>query len=498
MKHLFAIVLCLLLCGTAGAQRPAAVRDTNLAWCVTSEDNMRSVGSISNVSCVEGRIYYNNAGVLFSAPMVPGAIAEVDTHFLKVDREMNYVVQRPVSSQIYYTKSGSGGKSLLYRIVVDQRGRGKSEAVRLPHFKGTVVHPTFSQDGRIMVFSSNESRSHGGYDLWYSLAEGDEWSTPINLGGNINTAGHEFSPAIWGDYLFFSTNRGDTLRDDYDIYATRLVSLYKVHGDTVTSFPIGLSPILRLPAPLNSDMNDFGIAFSPDADRAFFVSRLRGESSDRIFRLDGPMVCVNYRGQVESYTAPGEGGLDGASITIMSDPRHSLYTARCDSEGRFSIYLPTGHTYLAKTSAPNHLSATESLEVSEGGGEELIPAWRYTPTLHTYARRKFHPFQAQSIFGSESGSDITIDGETTIEPLVRFLQENPRLRLSITAVYGRHQSDSFCSMLNSRRLQSLLQSFARQGINAAAIDTRSIVGVYKRTESDPTVYDNVILFLFDE
>ncbi|MGQ9619647.1 MAG: hypothetical protein ACUVTX_01515 [Bacteroidales bacterium] len=48
----------------------------------------------------------------------------------------------------------------------------------------------------IMVFSSNRPGGMGGYDLYYSVQMNGKWSSPVNLGPEINTSGNEFRPVI--------------------------------------------------------------------------------------------------------------------------------------------------------------------------------------------------------------------------------------------------------------------------------------------------------------
>lgn len=56
--------------------------------------------------------------------------------------------------------------------------------------------PAFSSDGKFLFFSSNREGGQGGYDLWVSRNENNNWSEPVNLGSGINTALDEIDPFI--------------------------------------------------------------------------------------------------------------------------------------------------------------------------------------------------------------------------------------------------------------------------------------------------------------
>ena len=55
--------------------------------------------------------------------------------------------------------------------------------------------PYLYQD--IMVFTSDREGGQGGFDLYYSLYENGAWTTPINLGPEINTEYDEYRPIIF-------------------------------------------------------------------------------------------------------------------------------------------------------------------------------------------------------------------------------------------------------------------------------------------------------------
>jgi len=496
MKHLLLLSCMLLSCNLILAQGNM-VRDTNHSWKSSRVEGIRSTANISNVSCIDGNLFYSNAGMLFCYPLESNGLADIDTMFTPLDKSMNYVVKQPRTGTIFYTKR-EGKRTTMHEIYTTDKGQRKSRQVKLNHYKGSIIHPCFSSDGTIMVFSANNENGQGGFDLWYSRLSLEGWMEPINLGSRINTDGNEFSPTMRGEFLFFSSNRDDVFRTDYDIYVTRLVSTSTVHGDTVTSFPIGMSPIHRLPSPINSNYNEFGIVFPSEGDGAYFVSRSPSDLSDRIFHMDGSMACVKYIGNVQSYEHPDQ-SIPNATITVLSnyEREHVLYTAHADNEGNYYIYLPNESEVKVRTSAPNYLSVTEPFNVRESNNEEFFSSWAYNPVLLSFPLHKWLPYQAQTIFGTESGSDITADGKANLESLVRFYKENGHLKLTVTSVYGRHKSDSYCSLLNRSRLQNILQYLSSQGVNAANIETRSIVGVYQRTGSDAAEFDNVILFMFE-
>lgn len=75
----------------------------------------------------------------------------------------------------------------------------------------------------VLLFVSDRENSYGGYDIYYCLREGDEWSEPENLGPKINTEYNEYRPIsinFWdyeNDPVLFSSDRPGGL-GGYDLY----------------------------------------------------------------------------------------------------------------------------------------------------------------------------------------------------------------------------------------------------------------------------------------
>ena len=71
--------------------------------------------------------------------------------------------------------------------------------------------PFISRDGLQMYLASDRPGTYGGQDLWVSTRAStlDPWSTPVNLGPVVNSAGVESQPALSfkGTELYFVSDR---------------------------------------------------------------------------------------------------------------------------------------------------------------------------------------------------------------------------------------------------------------------------------------------------
>jgi len=79
-------------------------------------------------------------------------------------------------------------------------------------------HPCLSADGTFMIFSSDMAGSTGGLDLFITRKESEAWSKPKNLGKNINSSGNElFASLDSRNNLYFSSD-GHPGVGGYDVF----------------------------------------------------------------------------------------------------------------------------------------------------------------------------------------------------------------------------------------------------------------------------------------
>jgi hypothetical protein len=77
--------------------------------------------------------------------------------------------------------------------------------------------------GDILLFTSDREGGQGGFDIYYCLRIGNEWTEPKNLGPKINTEYNEYRPVssvFWeyeNDLVLFSSDRPGGL-GGYDLY----------------------------------------------------------------------------------------------------------------------------------------------------------------------------------------------------------------------------------------------------------------------------------------
>ena len=100
--------------------------------------------------------------------------------------------------------------------------------------------------------------------LLHRTDENDTWSTPVNLGPDINTSGNELFPYIREDGSLYFASDGHIGMGGLDIFKA-------------TSQPDGSWVVKNMQSPINSFADDFGITFENGNERGIFSSTRKGK-----------------------------------------------------------------------------------------------------------------------------------------------------------------------------------------------------------------------------
>ncbi|MBK8699891.1 MAG: PD40 domain-containing protein [Saprospiraceae bacterium] len=80
--------------------------------------------------------------------------------------------------------------------------------------------PCFTHDGTALYFASNRPGGFGGMDIYRSIYDGTTWSSPENLGDEVNTDGNEITPFYSDGLLWFASDSHEGL-GGYDIFSAQ-------------------------------------------------------------------------------------------------------------------------------------------------------------------------------------------------------------------------------------------------------------------------------------
>ncbi len=171
------------------------------------------------------------------------------------------------------------------------------------------THSAKSADGNTIYFVSNREGGFGGRDIYrcVKLPNG-EWSTPLNLGPQVNTKYDEDAPFIHPDAktLYFAS-KGHKSMGGFDIFSTR------IGEDETWSDPVNVG------YPINTVDDDVFYVTSADSRRAYFSSdRAGGQGLKDVYRVDLPAPADGSNLAVlKGYVIAGEDGKIPINTTVV-------------------------------------------------------------------------------------------------------------------------------------------------------------------------------------
>jgi len=426
----------------------------------------------------------------------------------------------------------SGNRNIQLRLVIMKEINGKWAVTREFPFHNpefNFAHPAISITGDTLIFSSDMDGGYGNSDLYISVRENGQWSKPVNLGEDINTAGNEMFPTFGPDgMLLFSS---DALVPNYgqlDIYYTSLSNKTK---------PVNLGEEVNFPS------DDFGLAIHPSGKFGYFSSNRYDWRKDDIYRVDflpqvenmwGKVIALHNEKAVQEaivYLEDNEGNQIRSALTgyfgnfkFFTVPKGKFYQIYADKEGFSSEKIPflfldnefielslrriidyrivvkdfengnavigaemicnesnrkTGSDGIIKIEFDSIFNCT--VRVSKSGyfdntfelnPERFVFGAGVTDTVWLFRKEVGRTFLMESVEFQVNDWEILRESEPELNQLVKLMEDHPALRIEISAHTDSRGEDSYNLWLSQKRADSVLEYLAQKGIAKERVNAK--------------------------
>ncbi|MEP6845537.1 MAG: flagellar motor protein MotB [Panacibacter sp.] len=225
--------------------------------------------------------------------------------------------------------------------------------------------PSLSPDKNALYFSSNRPGGHGGKDIYvsYRMPNG-KWTAAENMGTEINTAGDELAPFIHADNstLYFTSN-GLPGYGGTDIYLVRKDAGSKWGTPENLGYPV------------NTQENEGSLFVSSDGETGYYASDradTRGGLDLYKFKMRSdirPVKTLYVQGSV--YDATSKQNIPCAVELIDNTTQKIITKVQTDETGFYFITLPVGKDYTFTVNRKGFLFYSDLYELSKKQADSI-------------------------------------------------------------------------------------------------------------------------------
>lgn len=356
---------------------------------------------------------------------------------------------------LYYGNGGTGpGISITNRTA---NGWSFPQALTINNFhnRGQYVNYFLAADSRTMLMALERDETYGGNDVYVSfLLDDGNWSTPLNVGRTINTAGNESTAFLAPDNrtLYFSSE-GHNGFGGHDIFMSRRLD------DTWLKW----SEPQNLGSGINTRDWDAYFSIPASGEYAYFVSNANSFGGSDIFRIPlsealRPRPVVLMSGTVLDAKTGKPIEADIVVQTLIEGT--PVAQARSNpTTGKYALSLPAGDVYSFYAQAPNYFAVNESIDLlNQSAYEEQSRDLRLVPV------EAGQSVDLNNIFFETGKWEILPSSAMELERIVGLLKENPRMAITVLGHTDDVGSEQDNQRLSEKRASAVVDYLANKGI----------------------------------
>jgi len=331
----------------------------------------------------------------------------------------------------------------------------------------SVGHPTLTEDGKTLYFSSDMPGGYGESDIYKSTYDGTSWSEPINLGKTINTPGRDLFPYIHKDGNLYFASEGHQNLGGLDVFVAS-------NRGGVWSAPINLA------YPLNSSQDDFAIAINEDDTTGYVSSNRSGIDMIYEYTKVPPIFIVKGIAALKSTSEP----IEGVAIKLVNITDGDSATIQTKANGKFTFNLLPQKSYKITGSKEGYFTVSKSFETGKQSVEKEVDllfeideivtsdpgTGSGTPIGGGAVANK--TYDIGEVFYDYDKASIRQDAKPVLNNLVGLLKDNPDISIEIQSHCDSRGTNGYNQNLSNRRAQSVVNYLVNSGIDKGRLESK--------------------------
>ena len=323
-------------------------------------------------------------------------------------------------------------------------------------------HPALSKDGKQLYFVSDMPGSIGETDIFVvDVLEDGSFSSPRNLGPEINTEHKEMFPFINDKKLYFSSD-GHVGLGGLDVF--------EVAFDNEDGF----LEVRNVGKPVNSKKDDFSFIVNEETQKGYFASnRAGGKGDDDIYSFKTLQVeeiptSINSISGIVTELITGD-LMPNALVQLLDENNIKLKEMETDENGNFIFEdLDADTRYVLKTTKGSYFDDTREAATKENVNVDV--SMRKLNDMIA-VENGIKKLKTEMIHFNFDKSYIRTDAALELDKLVAVMNDSPNMVIKIESHTDSRGDAVYNKYLSDKRAKSTRDYIIAQGIDPSRIES---------------------------
>ncbi|MCE7994316.1 MAG: OmpA family protein [Roseivirga sp.] len=407
----------------------------------------------------------------------------------------------------YFDPEGPAGGTIRNGVSRSTFSNGqwsKPEKLKITYFANNseYISASISADEKVLIMSLESFQTEGNEDLYVTFKQGDNWIQPRNLGSTINTFSEEWSPFLSADKstLYFSSN-GHGGEGSRDIYVSKRLDESWTNWTTPVNLGSDINSKgveLGYAIPTTGDMAFFSSTQNSEGFGDIFQYPLSGAEKtiqEIVLEPEPEVEEADPAPKEELETTPvsqkvmvvmtlqvldKETGspVDAQVRLSFAEETTEIDTREIESEDKkWIMSFEEGTRIMVNITADGYLNyneefVAESTAIVVDAEGNKVEGFQLTP--NTVGTR----IQIEKILFArgEAAFADTVQAQTRLQELVTLMKDNPEIAIRLEGHTDNQGNPVRLKELSQSRVDAVKQYLVEKGIAGSRIETVGLGG----------------------
>ncbi len=379
------------------------------------------------------------------------------------DNETMYFTRNNYGKKLKRDKNGINHLKIYRSKKVDGEWL-EAEEVSFNSDNYSTGHPALSPDGKQLYFVSDMPGSIGDTDIFVvDVLQDGSFSTPRNLGPEINTEHKEMFPFINDKKLYFSSD-GHVGLGGLDVF------------EVAFDDEAGFLEVRNVGKPVNSSKDDFSFIVDEESQKGYFASNRDGGIGDddiysfKTLEVEEIPTSINAIAGVVTELITGD-LMPNALVELLDENNIKLKEMETDENGNFIFEdLDADTRYVLKTTKGSYFDDTREAATKDNETVNVDISMRKLNDMIA-VENGIKKLKTEMIHFDFDKSYIRTDAAVELDKLVEVMKDSPNMVIKIESHTDSRGAAVYNKYLSDKRAKSTRDYIISQGIDASRIES---------------------------